>query len=114
MNARLDIGERQFQRAREALEKYLAVVPDDPEAHYLMGETYRRAAPLGPEFEHCQAAYQAALEQDSAFAPALKELGMTYRLQRQNAAARDAFKQYLAYAEDAPDAGIIRAYLEAL
>ncbi len=114
MNARLDIGERKFQRAREALEKYLAVVPDDPEAHYLVGETYRRANPLGPEFASSQSAYQAALEHDSAFAPALKELGMTYRLQRQNAAARDAFEQYLAHAGSVPDAGIIRAYLEAL
>jgi predicted Zn-dependent protease len=114
MNARMDIGERQFQRAREALEKYLAVMPDDPEAHYLVGETYRRANPLGPEFTSSQAAYRAALEHDSAFAPALKELGMTYRLQRQNAAARDAFEQYLAHAASAPDAGIIRAYLEAL
>lgn len=114
MNARLDISERQFQRAREALQRYLQVVPDDPEAHYLVGETYRRANPLGPEFESCQAAYRSALEHDSAFAPALKELGMTYRLQRQGAAARDAFEQYLEHAANAADAGIIRAYLETL
>ena len=114
MNARLDIGERKFQRARESLEKYLTVVPDDPEAYYLVGETYRRASPLGPEFEQCQSAYQSALEHDSAYAPALKELGMTYRLQRQGTAARDAFEQYLEHAADAPDAGIIRAYLETL
>ncbi|RZV36082.1 MAG: hypothetical protein EX272_09395 [Chromatiales bacterium] len=114
MNARLDINERKFRRAREALEKYLMVVPDDPEAHYLVGETYRRANPLGPEFESCQAAYRSALEHDSAFAPALKELGMTYRVQRQGAAARDAFEQYLEHAANAADAGIIRAYLETL
>ncbi len=114
INARLDIAERKFQRARESLEKYLMVVPDDPEAHFLIGETYRRAKPLGPEFDGCQASYQAALEHDSAYAPALKELGMTYRLQQQNAAARGAFEQYLEYAADAPDAGIIRAYMEAL
>ncbi len=114
MNARMDIGERQFQRSREALEKYLMVYPDDPEAHFLLGETYRRSNPQGPEFTESQAAYRTALEHDSAFAPALKELGMTHRLQRQNDAAKNAFEQYLTHAEDAPDTGIIRAYLESL
>ena len=114
MNARMDIGERQYVRAREALEKYLMVHPDDPEAHYLMGETHRRANPMGPDFTASQAAYETALEHDSAFALALKELGMTRRIQRDNAAAKAAFEQYLTYAEDAADAGIIRGYLESL
>ncbi len=114
MNARLDIGERQFDRAREALSKYLMVRPDDPEAHYLIGETYRRANPQGPDFSASQAAYLEALGHDSAFAAALKEIGMAHRLQGQNAEARKAFEQYLIYAGNAPDAGIIRAYLEGL
>jgi beta-barrel assembly-enhancing protease len=114
MNARLDISELQFERARESLERYLLVHPDDPEAHYLVGETYRRSNPLGPDFTASQAAYRAALEYDSAFAPALKELGMTHRIQRQNDAAKQAFEEYLAHAGDAADAGIIRGYLEGL
>lgn len=114
INARLDIGERKFQRARDELQKYLLVHPDDPEAHFLVGETYRRENPRGPEFADSQAAYRAALEQDSAYAPALKELGMSYRMQRQNAAARKAFEAYLEAAADAPDAGIIRGYLAGL
>lgn len=114
INARLDIQERQFARAREALERYLLIHADDPEAHYLLGETHRRSNPRGPDFAECQRAYQAALALDSAFAPALEELGMTYRLQRQNAEARKAFERYLAAAPDAPDAGIIRGYLAGL
>ena len=114
MNARLDIREHQYTRAREALQRYLSVHPGDPEAHFLLGETYRRANPMGPEFAESQAAYRDALQQDSAYAPALRELGMTHRIQRQNAAARQAFEEYLAHAPDAPDAGIIRGYLEGL
>jgi predicted Zn-dependent protease len=114
MNARLDIGERQLTRAREALEKYLLVHPDDPEAHYLLGETWRRSNPQGPDFTESQAAYQAALALDSAYTPALRERGMTSRIKRDNATAREAFEQYLEFAGDAADAGIIRYYIEGL
>jgi predicted Zn-dependent protease len=114
INARLDIEELQFVRAREALQKYLRVRPDDPKAHFLLGETYRRENPRGPDFGESQRAYQAALSHDSAYAPALRELGMTYRITRQNAEARKAFDQYLAADPEAADAGIIRGYLAGL
>lgn len=114
LNARLDIQERQFERARAGLKKYLLVHPDDPQAHYLLGETYRRSSPQGPDFNECQSAYRAALSHDSTYAPALKELGMTYRIQRQNAEARKAFEEYLAAAPEAADAGIVRAYMKGL
>ena len=114
INARLDIKERQFGRARESLDRYLQVHPGDAEAHYLLGESYRSENPLGPDFANSQAAYRAALEHDAAYALAYKELGMTHRVQKQNDAAREALEKYLVIAGDAPDAGIIRGYLEGL
>jgi tetratricopeptide (TPR) repeat protein len=114
INSRLDIAERQYGRAREALEKYVQVRPEEPEAYFLIGETHRRANPMGPDFDESQAAYQQALEHDPTYALALRELGMTYRQQGQDAEARDAFEAYLTHAANAPDAGIIRGYLEDL
>lgn len=114
MNARMDIDARQFQRARESLDKYLAVHPDDPVALFLLGESHRRESPGGPDFNESMKAYRAALLQDSGFADAYKELGMAYRIQGDSEAARHAFEQYLAFAADAPDAGIIRGYVEGL
>ena len=114
LNAKLDIGARKFDRARDALNKYLSVHPGDPDAHFLVGETYRRARPLGPDFADSDRAYQSALDNDSAYAPALRELGMTARIRGDSAAARHAFDRYLKAAPDAPDAGIIRGYLERL
>lgn len=114
VNARLDLQEQQFGRAREALSKYLMVKPNDAEAHFLTGETYRRANPAGPDFSAAMAAYQQALASNPSYADAYKEIGMAYRIQGRNAEAGAAFERYLELAADAPDAGIIRAYLEGL
>lgn len=114
INARLDLKERQFGRMRDSLNKYLAVFPEAAEAHFLLGESYRSANPLGPDFSKSQASYQVAIEHDPRYSPAYKELGMTHRIQKQNDVAREAFEKYLQFAWDAPDAGIIRGYLEGL
>jgi predicted Zn-dependent protease len=114
INARLDLQEQQFNRAREALSKYLQVKPGDAEAYYLTGEAFRRANPLGPDFTQSLAAYQQALEIDPGYANAYKEIGMAYRMQGQDDEARLAFQRYLELAEDALDAGIIRGYMEGL
>jgi predicted Zn-dependent protease len=114
INARLDLKERQFGRMRDALKKYLAVNPGDAEAHFLLGVSYRSENPLGPDFAKAQAAYRAALGQDPGHAPAYLELGMTHRIQGQDEQARENFEKYLEFAADAPDAGIVRGYLEGL
>lgn len=113
-NARLDTGERQYARARDQLAKYISVRPDDPEGEFLLGETWRRQAPEGPDYAPRIAAYQRALEIDATFAPAWKELGMAYRQQQEAAEAQVAFENYLRYDGDAADAGIIRAYMDHL
>jgi len=114
INAKLDINELQFRRARESLTRYVEVNPDDAEAHYLIGETYRRQNPAGPDFSSSLSAYERALAVDSSYADAHKEIGMAYRIQRENDKAAAAFERYLELAGDAPDAGIIRGYLEGL
>jgi predicted Zn-dependent protease len=114
VNARLDIREQQFDRARAALRKYILVKPDDPEAEFLVGETYRKAEPDGPDYTQRLNAYRRALEKDSGYAPAHKELGMTYRRQRKSSEAIAAFEQYLNTSAEAADAGIIRGYVDSL
>ncbi len=114
LNAKLDIAERQFGRARNALNKYLKVRNDDPEAHFLVGETYRLQAPAGPEFTDRTKAYEAALAQDSGYAQAYKELGLALRQAGDKTSATEAFENYLAREPDALDAGIIKWYLQSL
>lgn len=114
INARLDLKERQFRRMRDSVNKYLSVHPEDADAHFLLGESYRAQNPLGPDFSKSQAAYRAALEHDEGYSAAYRELGMTHRVQGQNEVASEALQKYLQYAWDEPDAGIIRGYLEGL
>ncbi|MDJ0698540.1 MAG: M48 family metalloprotease [Woeseiaceae bacterium] len=114
INAKLDINEQKYSRARESLTRYLEAVPDDPEAHFLLGEAHRRQNPLGPDFSVPSAAYAQALVHDSGFAKAYRELGMAHRLSGRNEEAHKHFEKYLEIAGDAPDAGIIRWYMEGL
>ena len=114
INANLDIESREFGRARMALTKYISVEPDNPEAEFLMGETYRKQAPDGPDFAPRLEAYQKALQKDSGYAAAHKEIGMAYRQQRMNSDALAAFERYLEFAPEAADAGIIRAYMDGM
>jgi len=39
---------------------------------------------------------------------------MAYRVQGQNLEARQSFEKFLSLAEDSPEAGIIKGYLETL
>ena len=114
INARLDIQEQQYARARSALAKYISVRPDDAEAEFLVGESNRKEAPDGPDYSPRMDAYRRALEKDSGFAAAYKELGMAHRRQHEDGKAKLAFEQYLTLAEDAYDAGIIRGYMESM
>lgn len=114
IQAKLDINERQYSRARAALEKYLSVRPDDPEAHFWLGEAWRRENPLGPEFDEAMNAWQSTLSLDDMYAEAWREVGMAMRVMGNNGEARNALERYVELAPEAPDAGIVRGYLASL
>lgn len=114
VTAKLDLDEGQFGRAREGLGRYQQARPSDPEGYFLAGEAFRRENPLGPNFDDAIAAYSKAISTDTNFAAAYRELGMAHRIQGNTDHARDALQRYLLLASDAPDAGIIRGYLEVL
>ena len=88
--------------------------PDDPDALFMLAETYRRESPAGPDFTEAVAGYERAIDSDPRYADAYRELGMAHRISGDNAAARSSLERYLAITPDAPDAGIVRGYLEGL
>ena len=114
VTARLDLEAGQFGRARDGLARYQLARPYDPQGYFLMGEAFRRENPLGPDFDNAITAYGMALEKEERYADAYREIGMACRIQGKAEEARGAFQRYLALAGDAPDAGIVRGYLEGL
>lgn len=112
VDAQLDLQRQRYQRADKTLQRYIRAIPDQPAGHYLLGETYRKQYPEGPDFSQRIQAYQKAISVDQNFALAHKELGMTYRQQGLHQQAASAFKRYLALAPAAADAPIIRWYID--
>lgn len=112
-NVKLDMQARNYNNAERVIAKYIQAKPMDPEGHFTLGEIHRKRNPHSA-FEQRTQAYQAAIQQASDFADAYKELGMAYRQQRQNEPAAAAFNQYLSLAPNAPDAGIIKGYLQSM
>ncbi|MCH8141710.1 MAG: M48 family metalloprotease [Proteobacteria bacterium] len=109
-NASLDLEDRYFERARTALTKYLSI-RQEPTAEFLLGESFRKANPDGPDFSMRMAAYGRAIALDETFAAAHKERGMALRRQGNSREALTEFQRYLSLAPQASDAGIIRGYM---
>ena len=112
-NVLLDMQQRNYPKAIAATNKYILANPSDPNGYFTLGEIERKQAP-DSAFEPRMQAYRDAIARDPDFADAHKELGMALRQQGKKEQAADAFKRYLALAEQAPEAGIIRGYLEGL
>ena len=91
-------------------QKYVDARPDQAHGHYLLGETYRREAPDGPDFAPRVTAYQRAIEVQADFAQAHLELGMVRTSARAKRRRSASFERYLAL-KPAVDPGIASWHL---
>lgn len=113
VNSQLQVQNRQFDIAIARLQRYTRILVDDPTGFYLLGEAYRKQAPEG-NFQDRIAAYENSIAVKDDFADPYRELGLTYRQQKQNDKALQALNQYLQLAPTAADAPIITWYRDAL
>lgn len=113
-NAELELKVGAVTPARQALERYAALRPDDPQGARVLADAYRRS---GAEPEHVSRA-AAALERAAAQLPddaAIQlELGLLYREQGERARATTHLRRYLELAPQATDRPIIERYLAEL
>ncbi|HEY6272954.1 MAG TPA: tetratricopeptide repeat protein [Terriglobales bacterium] len=94
-------------KAREALEKYVQLLPNEPNPHDSYGEVLRLSGHFNEALEH----YRMALKIDPTFYISQKELGETYSLMGEEEKAR---AEYAKAIHEAPGSGVKAEYIQKL
>lgn len=97
--------ERQYDKAIEAMEKYVRLLPDQPNPHDSLGEMLR----LSGRFDDALEQYHIALKMDPTFYISQKELGETYAIMGQEERAREEYARAI---HDAPGNGLKAEYIQ--
>ena len=110
-NAYADIRAGRFNVARSALDKVLAITPNDPKSHYYYGMFYKLSEKTRECEEKALRRFEKALELDSSLFLVYREMGLLYIKRGEKKKARQAFLQYLKRAPTAKDRDQIKDYL---
>src|SRR5215467_988699 len=96
---------REYDKAIDAMEKYVKLLPGQPNPHDSLGEMLR----LSGRFDDALAQYRLALKIDPTFYISQKELGETYALMGQGERAR---AEYGKAVQEAPGNGLKAEYMQ--
>jgi Tfp pilus assembly protein PilF len=96
---------REYDKAIEAMEKYVKLLPNEPNPHDSYGEMLR----LSGRFDDALEQYHIALKIDPTFYISQKELGETYAVMGQEERAR---AEYAKAIQEAPGNGLKAEYLQ--
>jgi tetratricopeptide (TPR) repeat protein len=96
---------REYDKAIDAMEKYVKLLPNEPNPHDSYGEMLR----LSGRFEDALEQYRIALKIDPTFYISQKELGETYALMGQGERAREEYAKAI---REAPGDGIKAEYMQ--
>jgi tetratricopeptide (TPR) repeat protein len=97
--------ERQYNKAIAAMEKYVSLLPDQPNPHDSLGEMLR----LSGRFDDALEQYHIALKIDPTFYISQKELGETYAIMGQEERAREEYAKAI---QEAPGNGLKAEYMQ--
>ncbi|MBL8474310.1 MAG: M48 family metalloprotease [Rhodocyclaceae bacterium] len=106
-----EIRRGQHEESIALFSRMMARWPSQADVVYARGEIYRTRAGDG-DLKRALEDFSAALALGGAPPVSLRSLGYTYRQLGRTAEAADALRQYLAVAPDAPDAPLIKSYIE--
>jgi tetratricopeptide (TPR) repeat protein len=96
---------REYDKAIEAMAKYVSLLPNEPNPHDSYGEMLR----LSGRFEDALEQYRIALKMDPTFYISQKELGETYAVMGQEERARTEYDKAI---HEAPGNGIKAEYMQ--
>ena len=108
-----EIRRGQYEESLVLFDRLLGREPADAQLRYARGEVYRlRGEPA--DLPHALDDLSRATVAVTAPAEAFRSLGLVHQQRADSVAAAQAFERYLALAPEAPDAGMVRAYLSEL
>jgi predicted Zn-dependent protease len=110
-NVRLDLRLGRFEVAQKTLEKYLAMQPNDAQAYYLFGESYRQRD-LQNDARTAVSYYAKAISLDPLFPEPHKALGLIHYKEGDKHQAKKYFESCLLLSPNASDKAYIRQYLK--
>jgi tetratricopeptide (TPR) repeat protein len=96
---------REYDKAIEAMSKYVKLLPNEPNPHDSYGEMLR----LSGRFDDALAQYHIALRIDPTFYISQKELGETYAVMGQEERARTEYAKAI---REAPGSGLKAEYMQ--
>ena len=105
-----ELARRNYAQSEVMLARLAAIPWDLGTVKNFQGELYRKRAQPG-DLALAASAYQAALREPGVSPATFRDLGTTLKRLGNDAAAQDAFREYLKRAPDANDAAMIRSYL---
>lgn len=111
-NAKLNLDDDNYTLAQADIRRCVRVNPQSARAHFLAGEL-ERMGPTGTS-NAALANYARALQYDPNCVEAHREIGLLQREQGDRDKAGESLRAYLAQAGGAPDAPLIKRYLETL
>jgi beta-barrel assembly-enhancing protease len=112
IDAELDEHMGRFAHARHTIDRHLVYFPDSASGYLSLGEWYRHADRSDDGAAEAIAAYRRAIELDPTMTAPYKQLGLLLREHNDDTQAAASFRRYLEITPGAPDAPIIRGYLE--
>lgn len=108
-----EVKRGQFEESIALFTRMLARFPDDPDFLYARGEAYRLRG-TESDVDLALADFRAATAFENAPAEAYRGIALIQRRRGRFSEARESFQRYLAAAPDAPDAELIKSYVEEL
>lgn len=108
-----EIKRGQYEESLILFDRMIGRDTQDAEARFARGEVYRLRDD-GGDAERALADLQAASGMAKAPAEAFRSLGLLHKQRNDKASAVEAFETYLAKAPQAPDAAMVRSYVEEL
>jgi predicted Zn-dependent protease len=110
-NARLDLRQGRFFVAQRAVEKFLAVKPDDARAYFLLGEIFRQRC----RQDDAAAAikyYEKSISLNPSFPEPHKAMGLIHYKDGEKRLAKKYFESCLLLSPDTADKAYIQGYLK--